>query len=67
MKLVKNWDQVYKSLAVWLPVLGSAIYQVLLNINPEQVPDNFQTPLVLILGVLGWIIKQPGIRTGVKK
>lgn len=66
MKIVKNWDQVYKSLAVWLPVLGLALYEGLKSIDPALVPDNLQVPLAAFLGVLGWVIKQPGIRKGAK-
>ena len=66
MKIVKNWDQVYKSLAVWLPVLGLALYEGLKSIDPALVPDNLQVPLAALLGVLGWVIKQPGIIKGAK-
>ena len=66
MKIVNNWDQVYKSLAVWLPVLGTALYEGLRSIDPTILPDNLQVPLVAILGVLGWVIKQPSIRRGDK-
>lgn len=66
MKLVENKDQVYKSLAVWLPVLGTALYEGLKSIDPTLVPDNLQVPLVAFLGILGWVIKQPEIRRGAK-
>ena len=66
MKIVNNWDQVYKSLAVWLPILGTALYEGLRSIDPTILPDNLQVPLVAFLGVLGWVIKQPGIRKGAK-
>ena len=64
MKIVKNWDQVYKSLAVWLPILGTALYEGLRSIDPTILPDNLQVPLVAFLGILGWVIKQPSIRKG---
>lgn len=64
--VVKNWDQVYKSLAVWLPILGTALYEGLKSIDPALVPDNLQVPLVAFLGMLGWVIKQPEIRKGAK-
>lgn len=66
MKLVENKDQVFKSLAVWLPVLGLALYEGLKSIDPALVPDNLQVPLAAFLGILGWVIKQPGIRKGAK-
>ena len=66
MKIVNNWDQVYKSLAVWLPILGTALYEGLRSIDPTILPDNLQVPLVAILGVLGWVIKQPSMRKGAK-
>lgn len=67
MKLVENKDQVYKSLAVWLPVLGTALYEGLRSIDPTILPDNLQVPLVAFLGILGWVIKQPEIRKGAKQ
>lgn len=66
MKLVENKDQVYKSLAVWLPILGTALYEGLKSIDPTLVPDNLQVPLVAFLSVLGWVIKQPNMRRGAK-
>ena len=61
--IVKNWTQVYKSLAVWLPILASALLVFL-----EQTQANVDLPLwsipivVAITGVLGWVTKQPGMR-----
>lgn len=63
MELVKNYDQVYKSLAVWLPVIASAIYvvlkdeTVLANIPLEALPI-----VVGISSALGWVIKQNNIK-----
>lgn len=60
--LVKNWTQVYKSLAVWLPILASILLVFL-----EQTQANVDLPLwsipivVAITGVLGWVKKQPSM------
>lgn len=67
MKLVDNKDQVYKSLAVWLPILGLTIYEFLQQATIfGAVPDYLHVPVAAVLGVLGWIIKQPEIRKGAK-
>ena len=63
--LVKNWTQVYKSLAVWLPILASTLLVLL-----EQTQASVDLPLwsipivVAITGVLGWVTKQPSMRKG---
>lgn len=63
--LVKNWTQVYKSLAVWLPILASTLLVFL-----EQTQANVDLPLwsipivVAITGVLGWVKKQPSMSKG---
>ena len=60
--IVKNWTQVYKSLAVWLPILASTLLVFL-----EQAQANIDLPLwsipivVAITGVLGWVTKQPSM------
>ena len=65
--IVSNWKEVYKSLAVWLPILGTAIYQLLQNVvDTGLVPSNLEVPLVAVLGILGWGIKQPSMRKGAK-
>lgn len=64
--LVKNWTQVYKSLAVWLPILASALYVVLENTTAAGViPDGALPIVVAITSALGWVIKQPNIKKGV--
>ena len=63
--LVKNWTQVYKSLAVWLPILASTSLVFL-----EQTQANVDLPLwsipivVATTGVLGWVKKQPSMSKG---
>ena len=65
--IVSNWKQVYKSLAVWLPILGTAIYQLLQNVaDTGLVPPNLEVPLIAVLAILGWVIKQPSMRRGAK-
>lgn len=61
--LVKNWTQVYKSLAVWLPILGSGIFVMLQNtLDAGHIPEGSVVIVGGILGVLGWVIKQPNIK-----
>ena len=63
--LVKNWSQVYKSLAVWLPILASTLFVFL-----QETQNNLDLPswsipiLVAITGILGWVKKQPSIKKG---
>ena len=63
--LVKNWTQVYKSLAVWLPILASTLLVFL-----EQTQESVDLPLwsipivVAISSILGWVKKQPSIKKG---
>jgi len=60
--IVKNWTQVYKSLAVWLPILASAGYTVLKDTAAAGVIPDAALPVVVgITGVLGWVIKQRSI------
>lgn len=60
--IVSNWKQVFKSLAVWFPVVATGILAAI-----EYVNRSFDVPLVWIpvltgvTGFLGWIIRQPSI------
>lgn len=64
---VKNWSQVYKSLAVWLPIISSALFVLL-----QEIQNNVELPLwsipiiVAITAILGWVKKQPSINKGNK-
>ena len=63
--IVSNWKQVYRSLAIWLPILGLTLYELLLQAsNFGAVPDHLHVPVAATLGILGWLIKQPKIRRG---
>lgn len=63
--IVSNWKQVYKSLAVWLPVIGVGLFGFLQNtLDHGMIPDYLNVPVVAILGVLGWVIKQPSMKKG---
>lgn len=65
--IVSNWRQVYKSLAVWLPILGLTLYEFLQQAsNFDAVPEHLHVPVAATLGILGWVIKQPGIKKGIK-
>lgn len=61
--LVKNWKQVYKSLAVWLPVLASTAYVALQNTTQAGlVPESLLPIVVGVTGVLGWVTSQKSIK-----
>lgn len=61
--LVKNWKQVYKSLAVWLPVIASGIYVLLENSTAAGlVPENALPFVVGATVALGWVIPQKSIK-----
>lgn len=61
--IVKNWTEVYKSLAVWLPVLATALYAALeYSQEAGLIPLAALPVVVAICGALGWIIKQPNLR-----
>ena len=60
---VKNWQQVTKSLAVWLPVLVTTLLAIVQNLSDAQlIPDGWLPIVVGISGAIGWVIKQPSIR-----
>lgn len=61
--IVSNWKEVYKSLAVWLPILATTAYVGLQNTTEAGlVPDSILPIVVGITGVLGWVIAQKSIR-----
>ena len=60
---VKNWKEVYKSLAVWLPFIATGILAALNHANDVQIIPVEYVPLVVVItSALGWVIKQPNIR-----
>lgn len=59
MKLVNNWERMWKSLAVILPFITTVIYAVITYyIDANLIPVGLAI-VVLIVGFLGRIIKQP--------
>lgn len=61
--IVKNWREVYKSFAVWFPVVATIIYQALLTLlDAGTIPPNLEPLVVGVSGALGWIIRQPYIK-----
>ena len=62
---VKNYNQVFKSLAVWLPVLATAIYAALeYTTESNLIPVEALPFVVAITSGLGWVIKQHNIKRG---
>lgn len=63
--LVKNWKEVWKSLAVWFPAIVTAIYSFLeYSTSNDIIPVQFLPVAVVVSSILGWIIKQNSIRKG---
>lgn len=56
---VKNWKQVYKSLAVWLPVVVLAgIEAANAAMGLDLVPAPMVPVVAGITGAVGWVISQ---------
>lgn len=63
--LVKNWNQVFKSLAVWFPILASAVYVLLQNSTEAGlIPLEYLPFVVGVSTALGWVIPQKSIKKG---
>lgn len=59
--LVKNWTQVYKSLAVWLPVVALGVFELLkLVLGLELIPEGLVPIVAGIASAIGWVISQNG-------
>ena len=57
--LVKNWTQVYKSLAVWLPVLALGVFELLkLVLGLDLIPEGLVPVVAGIASAIGWVINQ---------
>ena len=57
--LVKNWTQVYKSLAVWLPVVALGVFELLkLVLGLDLIPDSYVPLVAGIASAIGWVINQ---------
>lgn len=61
--IVSNWKQVYKSLAVWFPIIASGIYVLLQDSTAAGVIPEKYLPIVIgLTGILGWVIPQKSIK-----
>lgn len=59
--LVKNWSQVYKSLAVWLPVVALGVFELLkLVLGLDLIPEGLVPVVAGIASAIGWVISQDG-------
>lgn len=59
--LVKNWTQVYKSLAVWLPVVALGVFELLkLVLGLDLIPEGLVPVVAGIASAIGWVISQNG-------
>lgn len=59
--LVKNWKQVYKSLAVWLPVVALGVFELLkLVLGLDLIPEGLVPIVAGIASAIGWVISQNG-------
>lgn len=57
--LVKNWTQVYKSLAVWLPVVALGVFELLkLVLGLDLIPEGLVPLVAGIASAIGWVINQ---------
>ena len=57
--LVKNWSQVYKSLAVWLPVVALGVFELLkLVLGLDLIPEGLVPVVAGIASAIGWVINQ---------
>ena len=57
--LVKYWTQVYKSLAVWLPVVALGVFELLkLVLGLDLIPDSYVPLVAGVASAIGWVINQ---------
>lgn len=62
VKLISNWQQAYKSLAVWLPTLAVFVLHFLdAAMQTNLVPNEWLPAVIFISGFVGRIVKQPNI------
>lgn len=60
MKLINDWSKAFRSLAVWLPIIATAIIAVLdILVQSNIVPIAYVPFIVAVSGFIGRIIKQP--------
>lgn len=66
--LVKNWTQVYKSLAVWLPVVALGVFELLkLVLGLDLVPDGLLPVVAGMASAIGWVISQNDTVIAIRK
>ena len=66
--LVKNWTQVYKSLAVWLPVVALGVFELLkLVLGLDLIPDSYVPLVAGIASAIGWVINQNDTVIAIRK
>lgn len=66
--LVKNWKQVYKSLAVWLPVLALGVFELLkLVLGLDLIPEGLVPVVAGIASAIGWVINQNDTVIAIRK
>lgn len=59
--LVSNWTQVYKSLAVWLPIVALGVFELLkLVLGLDLIPEGLVPIVAGIASAIGWVISQNG-------
>lgn len=65
--IVKNWKEVYKSLAVIVPTVATGAYAITdWALGAGVVPPQYLPVVVAVSGTLGWIIKQNSIKKEIK-
>lgn len=66
--LVKNWSQVYKSLAVWLPVVALGVFELLkLVLGLDLIPDSYVPLVAGVASAIGWVINQNDTVIAIRK
>lgn len=66
--LVKNWKQVYKSLAVILPVVALGVFEFLkLVLGLDLVPEGWVPVIAGAASALGWVINQSDTALAIRK
>ena len=66
--LVKYWTQVYKSLAVWLPVVALGVFELLkLVLGLDLIPDSYVPLVAGVASAIGWVINQNDTVIAIRK
>lgn len=66
--LVKYWTQVYKSLAVWLPVVALGVFELLkLVLGLDLIPEGLVPIIAGIASAIGWVINQNDTVIAIRK